>query len=115
MVGDAVIFLSSHLSQLFPVLELVHLVHHLNFANFGELAIWVVNRDLVSLPVFGFVLDWDRQKVDISWNYRYLDRVGQVSAHHLLDNLVFLGLSDHVYLLNLFHFGPVWLARIRNY
>lgn len=110
-----VVFLAFLLSQLFPMLELVHLVDHLNFTKFCELAIWVMNRDLISLPVFCFVLNRDRQKVDVSWNYWYLERVGQVSAHHLLYNLVLLGLSDHVYLLYLLHFGPVWLAWICNY
>lgn len=73
LVGNQVVVLTSLLPLLFPVLELVHLIYHLNFTEFGEFAVWVVNRDLVSLSLFAFVLYWYGQKVHIAWNYWYLD------------------------------------------
>ena len=70
--SDAVILLALLLAVLFPMLKLVYLRDHLDFFVFREVFVWILNRELIGLSLFGFVLNWNGHKVNISWNDWYL-------------------------------------------
>ena len=72
-VGDPVVLLALLLAMLFPVLELVHLIDHLYFFEFGEVFIWILNCDLICLSLFCSVFNWNGHEVNISWNDWHLN------------------------------------------